>query len=399
MNDNIIEIFINPIILKEYMNKIKKLGLVGLLLAATSVIPAFSQGAREQKPETKKEVENEVIATFEYSSNRQDEYNGLVLQYNVLDNNTIVQADRPDVKFAQSWFYDVNGNGEFDEEEIEALKKGKIIAMHPEFNKKANAATRKVIESMSRKEDESKPKEKVEYKTADSEKVWPMSEEEKLYQKSYTKEAFLNEHHYTQKAWKDSENFDKKETKVAEETIPKELSNKFPLRFIGGLNYSGTRDSIGTDLGVRYGYDEDLFNFAVLFGYQKGLSGDSSTIITPTSPTGLYGKGVSKKSDYQSLGIDAVVYIGNEKIKGLLGIGYHPSTETENKTAQVLRGDRILSSNNLSEEISSGNFRIFTGADFKMRKFRPEINIGIENSKPFFALKTTIASANKYKKK
>ena len=339
--------------------------LVKAIVLGTALLTGANAFAQSNK---------DVIATFEYPSHKPEkEYNGKIYKYNILSDGTICQADKPNVKFARTWFYDVDGDGEFTAVDLAAHKEGKLIYMHPEFNKIADAESKRFLENMvvSLNFDKSQaPKE---------EKLQGYPYIENVEQKN-DYEPILEE------------------PKV---NLPK--PNDSFLKPITGLSYSGIRNAFGAEAGLRFGHNSDLFNLALLGSYQRGLSGDSSTETTEASPAGLYGKGTSETSDYQSWGFDAVGYLGKEKVKFLAGIGYHWSSEDENKTAQILRGDRVLASNNVSDKLSDGKLRLFTGADLQIKNFRPEINVGFEkdsqSAKPFIAIKTTFAPSNKYKRK
>lgn len=349
--------------------------------------------------------DSEVIATFEYTSHRPEkEYNGKTYKYNILSDGTICQTDKPNVKFAQTWFYDVNGNGEFDDEDLAARKSGKLVFMHPDFNKKANAESKRILENL------------VQSKHIATAEKAPIAKEVLSPVADHTNPFTGANGDYNGNGKTDSlenvggypynERIAQKNDYAPildEPKIQKEKSDDSFVKPIVGLTYSGIRNAFGADAGLRFGHNSDLFNLALLGSYQKGFSGESDTETTEASPAGLYGRGISETSGYQSFGFDAVGYLGKEKLKFLAGIGYHWSSEDENKTAQILRGDRVLNSNNVSDKLSDGKFRGFIGADFQVKGFRPEINIGLETNSnytaPFVAIKTTFAPSNKYKRK
>ena len=111
----------------------KKLGLAGILLAGaiSTLSPNVVYASNS---------ENKVI-TFDYQSNRKNK-EGSIFRYQVLNDNTISQANNPEVKFARNergWFYDIDGDGKFGEAELNAIKSGKGIYMHPEFSKIADS--------------------------------------------------------------------------------------------------------------------------------------------------------------------------------------------------------------------------------------------------------------------
>ena len=138
---------------KCMLKKAKRLGLAGLLGCASLLLPNFTH-AQDTKKISVENDSPQIIATFEYESNRPEpEYNGKTFGYNVLIDGSISQADKPEVKFESLWFWDVNGDGKFGEAEKKALESGKLVYMHEDFNKLANEQLKKILNKMKLKEE------------------------------------------------------------------------------------------------------------------------------------------------------------------------------------------------------------------------------------------------------
>ena len=119
------------------------------IITAGALALALAFGAGKARAEEQFKQEPKIIASFEYNSHRPEpEYFGKKFMYNIWSDNTISQADKPRVKFSQIWFYDVDGDGKFGKAELDMLKSGKLIYMHPEFNKIANSEIRSALEAM-----------------------------------------------------------------------------------------------------------------------------------------------------------------------------------------------------------------------------------------------------------
>ncbi len=119
--------------------KRKRLGLAEILLGG---LVAFSSPnfIRAQEQNSKPEITD----TFGYKSHRKG-YEGKVFKYNLWSDGTISQADKPGVKFSQRWFYDIDGDGKFGNVERKAIKSGKLVYMHPDFNEIANEEIRNAV--------------------------------------------------------------------------------------------------------------------------------------------------------------------------------------------------------------------------------------------------------------
>lgn len=189
--------------------------------------------------------------------------------------------------------------------------------------------------------------------------------------------------------------------KIRREGRKAEKQTGIPASFIFGMNYSGYENSIGPSVGVRFGHSDDLVNIALLGNYLIGLSGKSSVNTSPVSPAGLYGKGTINDSGFQSIGLDALFYYGNEKLKWVLDLGGYLGSYVENQQAQILNsGGQVLSSNGSSQTKYYGILRTGMGVDFKVGKSRLEFDIGADTVKgevyPFISTKFTIAPPSKY---
>ena len=374
------------------------------LVKAIAVAAGLAVGGNVYAQSKQPEVIATLESTYEYPSNRQDKNKGKIHTYNFLSDGTIYRLDNPKVKFSQRWFWDVDGDGKFGTAEEKAIKEGKIVYMHPKFNELASNETKKALEN---KVQNSGLTSNVKESILDGDYSQDLSRRTDKDEKPTTQSPIYPVNPSEEDAKKERrealKQIQNKESVLPEPEIYKSKDKSIAIAPILGINYSGIKNSAGIDAGLRLGNDDKLFNLAVLASYQKGFSGESNTKTTEVSPAGLYGKGISEKSDYQSFGFDVVGYFGKEIAKIILGAGYHWATETENKTAQILREDRILNSNNVSEKLSNGVFRGYMGFDFQTKFFRPEINFGLEKktkeTKPFVAIKTTFAPSNKYKRR
>lgn len=121
----------------------KRLGLAGLVLGGLSVLTPNIAHANDNSSQPK------IIATFEYESHRPEpEYKDKKFRYDIWSDGTISQEGKPRVKFSKIWFYDVDGDGKFGKAECDMLKSGKLIYMHPEFNRITNSELKNALEGI-----------------------------------------------------------------------------------------------------------------------------------------------------------------------------------------------------------------------------------------------------------
>ena len=399
------------------MENLGKKIAAGVCFALAGIGAAHAAGEYENpnnvKPRTSQEISlsdtanPEILATFEYKSNRPEpEYNGKTFTYNILSDNSFSQSDKPNAKFSSIYFFDIDGDGKFGDAEREAIKSGKLIYMHPQFNQIANDKVKNVFNDLisqreglaqtleSERQAWETQEQEYENKLEEMSRQSPINLEPRVPQKQF--EERMNEYEKQEQA-----------ARIDDEILNPENIGKarmrIPLSIIIGMNYSVDQNSIGGNLGLRLGYNENLLNIALLLEYQKGLSENSSTTILPTSPAGFYGKKILNEQDFQSFGIDGQVYLGDNNSRFILGGGYHNQTHIADKTAQTWEGDLILNSNNVSKKVSENIIRGYFGFDFNIADvIRPEFIFGLEvalESKkitPYLALRTTIAPPSKY---
>lgn len=131
---------------KNLTQKLKDFGK-GVLIAASLACAgkAYAKGGAEYTYDKEaansivrqvEKTKQDVLATFSYQSNREDENKGKTFLYDILPNGTICQADDPTVTFIPLYIWDVDNDGQFGDAEKEILKNGGKIDMHPEFNDK-----------------------------------------------------------------------------------------------------------------------------------------------------------------------------------------------------------------------------------------------------------------------
>ncbi len=305
------------------MVKAKRLGLAGLVLGGVTslVTPALAFANEQVEQAAQVEQENRepvLLATFEYESHRPEpEYNGKIFTYHLWSDGKISQADsdlhpdsivEPEIKFASRWFWDIDGDEQYGDAEINAIKSGKLIYMHPEFNKIANEEIKRAF---SRIEQKIEPQ-KIE-----------VPEEERR----------------------------------EELRRPKKAKNLWSPIF--GIDYSP--DFVAGSLGVRYEPIDDI-GFALVARQGFGPDKVISEITTPASPQGIYGHGKIEDSNRKFSGIGGEFQLGPI----IFGGGINNYTSTRKTTEDLLRNGEVIKPNSYSTANSEFTGYISAGLEFKL---------------------------------
>ncbi len=235
----------------------KRLGLAGLVLggALSLLSPAYAQDKEKVEIESEN-TSSEIIATFQYDSHRAG-YEGKspFLTYNIWSDNTI-SREGSDARFAPIWFWDVDGDGEFGDAEIEAMKSGKLVYMHPAFNKIAN---RKLRRAMRKAFGYHKPSDFKYEKIPEEVSLEPPKVQEHEVPLAESLPETAEEEEKTEKVVlpETAEEEEKTEKVVLPETALPEYTEKerktksTPVSLIFGANSNAKFDSFGGTFGVR----------------------------------------------------------------------------------------------------------------------------------------------------
>jgi hypothetical protein len=313
-------------------NLVKKIAFGTAVIA--SLLGGVNAYAQTKNPE--------VIATFEYTSHRPEkEYNGKTYQYNILSDGTICQTDKPNTKFAQTWFYDVDGDGKFTEVDLAARKSGKLIYMHPDFNKKANSEIKRVLENMVQSKH-----------IATAEKL-------ELAKETLGKE--VGGYPYNEKV----EPKNDYNPKLDEPELKKE-KNELETSSVIGVNASNADskwDNFGASLGRR---------FYPFRNKQIGLGGAIDLGFGPNKEVDSYEKQLSRGKMFYgdvneanlSLGVSAELQLYNFIVGGGLGLSGYLSETNE----RVIRNNEITESNKNSEVGVKLLGKVYGGVEFNIPK-------------------------------
>lgn len=163
------------------------------------------------------------------------------------------------------------------------------------------------------------------------------------------------------------------------------------LRMLSGIGYSGYENTAYVTTGLRIGGDNDFVNVSVDGNIGWGFSKNNSETIGPTSPVGFYGVGKTKLSGFSTYGADVNLYLGN-KVKGVIGLGLEGVSYDETQTAQIMKGNQVLSSNSAAPQRRYDSLlRTLAGIDFPVavdiKGSRMEIDGTLDyslNEKKFF---------------
>ena len=380
----------------------RKLGLAGILLSAAMVfgVPSFARAETEKKSEiTESKSKPEILASFEYPSHREG-YKGKIFTYNLWSDGKISQAGKEGVEFSNRWYYDIDGDGKFGEAEKQFLKQGKLVYMHPEFNKIANDEIRKAFDSSINEKNEKEKREILNHLEIELEKEKYSQETEenqelKIQEKIIIEQAPLAE----------------PQKEIKEESTKETAKKESPFGFIIGSKVSFPkflegRGLYGAELGVKLGR----------FGIVGNISGAQSKNIQNTEEKlkcDVYFKGTEDIKNFLSAGI-AVEYhqpITN-RLSAVIGVGGNLENYTRQGTATLVErtayGDDVINSNTDSFSEKDFTGKIYAGPSVKITDWlRLNANIGYEtdfnkknlDNKGFYAnIRTIISPQNKHKK-
>ncbi len=371
----------------------RKLGLLGVLLGGILSVSAVKAKAEEQF-----QPEPIIIASFEYKSNRPEpEYFGKTFRYDVWSDNTISQADKLGVKFSQRWFYDVDGDGNFGKAELDMLKSGKLVYMHPKFNNIANSELRNVLETML-KEAESKEAELREYYKQLPGRI--LNEEEK---KRYQAETKLSE------GMKEALELGEEKTDAEDELLRGTSKRKIEEKLIErkekdyrGLSLLTQADSnfafntFGGAVGLRVApFKNKNIGLGALLDFEFGLN----KLVDSYSETFDNGKtfyGEINNRDVSSVGLLAELQYGPLFIGG----GANLQNWIANTTEQILDSSgNILKSNENSVPSRQVFGKIYGGAEFPVSDaWKLGATVGYDGRNgAYFGLRNTFR-LNKHKK-
>jgi len=305
-----------------------KKSLVTALSLAARLAFAGNAYAQEQKSP-------EVIATFEYQSNRPEkEYNGKTFQYHILSDGSVVQADKPNVKFSKIWFYDINGNGKLDAEELEAPKSGTLIYMHPKFNEKANAEAKRALENLidSKEQNPNLQIELAQSKEANKKLTQELKENSQVNLKDtylpYARETPII--------------LDEPQVK-SDTYFPKEKVNSV-WSLIAGANVNSDFDKYGLSLGLRtnpFKNEEIGLGLTADFGFGKDKQVDSQRILLSRGKEFI---GEINEINNHSLGLSAELQLSNF----IIGGGFDYSNYISETNEKLIRGEETLDSSSNS---------------------------------------------------
>ena len=281
-----------------------------------------------------------IMATFEYKSNRKG-YEGDIFRYNLLEDGTISQADKSKVKLAQRWFYDVDGDGKFGNAEAKAIESGKLIYMHPQFNKIASEKIKKTFEDLGGL------KEQYDEKVGNLEK----------------------------------ELAKRKEDEVKESKRKTDRGLKLILRGTSDTDFN----NFGAGIGLKYNPVKDI-GFSALANFNKAGDENISHIYTPEFK-GIYGEINKDETNSFSIGPSLEFQAG----PFFLGGGFNYWNWIEQTKEKIIQDGTILKSNTNSLPKSKIFGNMYAGLEFKFKNLGFGGSIGYDGKKgPYIGARTTI---------
>jgi hypothetical protein len=348
-------------------NKLLKTIALGAAIFAGA--NAFAEGGIEKAVKPAKQ-ENEVIATialpFSYESQRNEkENNGKLFFYNFLSDGTAYQIDKPNVKFAQRWFWDVDGDGKFGDAEQGAIKDGKLIYMSDKFNEKANSEQRKFLQNI-----ENSSQYSSKNLTGKTWGVTGLDDADANGDGDVTPEE-LNKYYGFDKKIEEAKLLEKKVSQ--EPTLPKEkIKLENSLSITGGANFS--KDSFDIMGGLKYGFTKNLSASVIA---RQGWSSDRnlSHNTTPKFASGIYGEGSEDESERTFNGIGGELQFGPVIAGG--GANFHKSTI--DTIENFMKDGKIIKPNSYSKSESKIVPYFNAGLELKIK----EVGIG---ARVFFPL-------------
>jgi hypothetical protein len=338
-------------------NKLLKTIALGAAIFAGA--NAFAEGGIEKavKPA---EQENEVIATialpFSYESQRTEkENNGKLFFYNFLSDGTAYQIDKPNVKFAQRWFWDVDGDGKFGDAEQEAIKDGKLVYMSNTFNEKANSEQRKFLQNI-----ENNSQYSSKNLTGKTWRVTGLDDADANGDGDVTPEE-LNKYYGFDKKIEEAKLLEKK---VSEKpTLPKEKINP-TYSLVTGANVNADLDKYNASIGLRVNpfRNENIglgLNADVGFGLDKKVDSYNDVVTSKLSVAGS-----KTNTNNSSVGISAELQLYNL----VLGAGLDYSNWITNTNAKIIKEGIVTKSNKDSIAENDFSWKGHLGLEFQPKK-------------------------------
>ncbi len=401
---------------KRKMINTKRLGLIGLVtLAGISfgISKAHTEGQIEKEYNSEHNstpieqiVESpKVIATIKVPSQR-PEYKDKVFEYNIWSDYTISRSDNPDIKFAQRWFYDIDGDGQFGKAEIDMENSGNFVYMSPQFNEEVNENIRKSLEQfilineqyseqittlnqqiqdnqeVKRLKDRFYPEVPVEVEPKEMHPPYPTSDFQPKTSTEYPlhepqlEEPEVTEYHYPGKSKESEEEMferlaiERLKTKQEKRKPRKHEQRENVWSVVTGIDAS--TDFVNGSFGVRF---ESKENLGIGLMVRKGVGSDRtvSEITTPISRQGIYGKGTINESERSMSGIGGEFKLG----PFIFGGGMSNYTHTIDVTENLLRNGQVIKPNSYSKVDSEASGYLMAGLEFKLgsrRNFALGIN-------------------------
>lgn len=337
------------------MRKSAKKSLVKALILGAGLVFAGNAYSQEQTKEP------QTIATFEYQSNRPEpEYNGKTFVYNILEDGSIVQADKPSVKFSPIWFYDVNNNGKIDEAEIEFMKSGKLIYMSSEFNEKANRETKKVLESLIKP---SIIKPSISEVTNPSNSL-ANSTPELVYEGTLLSSQPLENQNTTsdlEELAVERKDIDKDVVESEKNLITETKKIKTGLSIILQPISDFEFEKKGASIGMRY--DIGLFGIGVLGNMSFSPDEVVETYMGETSTrTGRHAEGETIETQKFSLGAGLETRLGFF----IAGAGINYNSAIRQSDERIMKGTETLTSNTSSFSYNNFSLNGYAGTELKI---------------------------------
>lgn len=336
-----------------------KKAIAGLVLLTLGGAHALAENSFKEIKNTKNS-EPEIISTFEYESHRKG-YEKDVFRYNLWSDGTISQADKLKVEFAQRWFYDIDGDGKFGEAEAKAIKSGKLIYMHPEFNKIANQQLEKILKNI-------KLKEKIEI----GERKYPSwLAEKKIYEFNEI------EKRTTIQTKQQSEVLKRKEQKK----LQKDGRLSLILRGTADTNFN----NFGGGIGLQYTPIKNL-GVSILANFSKSKDENISYTQTPAFKD-IYGEIRKDEINSFSIGPSFELQIGPLFIGG----GFNYWNWIEKTEEKIIKSTEVKKSNINSVPNSKIFGNMYTGLEFKFKNFGLGASMGYDTKEgPYVGARTTI---------
>lgn len=289
----------------------------------------------------------EKLATFEYASNRPEpELNGKIHQYDFWTDGTISEVGRPNVRFANKYFWDIDGDGKFGKAEEDALDAGYLIWMNPKFDELADEQSMRVIYSLT-------------------------AENEMLKNKIQSMIPAKNP---------SKRNLQGADKSIDKKVVPSEVVNiqdRLGLNVGGFYENDSTRGNFaGGEVGLAWDRFYDKLNLGVDVSGRVGF-GDTdkqlSRIVTEPSGFGLYAEGTLTQASAELYQAAIDFKLGVNGFYGLLGADATWRNFNDRTDEKILRNDEVLKENTLYQ--NSSDFSV--GARFGVGYVSPKTGLGV----------------------